>query len=176
MGRMWRKLSGQDVPAGFTGELDEAEHVVASTTSAEGAVLVATSAGLWVPHGEDSRRIGWHVISKASWTGEELEIIEAEQSGTAGAAVLLVDRPARRFGLSKPGKLPRVVQARVTASVKSSHRRELGGGGAVFVQRKVPGKAGVVLQVRCDPGTDERVVAEVAAQVAQTLPKPADPG
>lgn len=169
---LWRKLSGRDLPEGFNGRLEETEYVLVSASSRDGASLVATSLGLWVPvGGDDVRRIGWHLISKANWTGEILEIIESEQVGEAGEAVLLADRPPRRFSLPQPGKLPKVVRERVTASVRSSHRRELAGGGAVFVQRKVPGKAGVVLQVRSDPGTDTNVVAQIAAQIAEQLGK-----
>ncbi|MQA12002.1 MAG: hypothetical protein GEU98_26385 [Pseudonocardiaceae bacterium] len=170
MGRLLRKLTGRDLPEGFSGRLEETEHVLATTATRDGAHLVATSLGLWVPNGEEARRIGWHLISKAGWTGDVLEIIESEEHSTAGAAVLLVDRPPRRFALPSPGKLPQTVQERVTRSVRSSHRRELGGGGAVFVQRKMPGKDGVVLQVRSDSGTDSSVVAAIAAQVAAQLP------
>ena len=60
-------------------------------------------------------------------------------------------------------------QARVEASIRSRHHRDLPGGGAWFVQRKVPGRDGTVLQARPDPGTDPAVVARVAAEVVRTL-------
>jgi hypothetical protein len=72
--------------------------------------------------------------------------------------------------VADPGALPQVVHQRVTGSVRSSHRRELPGGGAWFVQRSVPGRDGVVLQVRVDPGTDLDVVTDIAAAVASHLP------
>jgi hypothetical protein len=57
----------------------------------------------------------------------------------------------------------------VEGSIKSRHRRELPGGGAWFVQRKISGRDGTVLQVRPDPGTDEAVVRQVAGDVAKSL-------
>jgi len=65
------------------------------------------------------------------------------------------------------------VHVRVNGSIRSRHRRDLPGGGAWFVQRKVPGRDGIVLQVRPDPGTDEdavqRVATEVAAKIREAL-------
>ena len=65
--------------------------------------------------------------------------------------------------------MPEAVHARVEGSIRSRHRRDLPGGGAWFVQRKVPGRDGTVLQVRPDPGTDPAVVAQVAADVVRSL-------
>jgi hypothetical protein len=95
-----------------------------------------------------------------------LVVIEAEETGEAGDAVLLTDLAPRRYPLADPGKLPQAVHRRVTGSIRSRHHRDLPGGGAWFVQRKVPGRDGVVLQVRADPGTDPDAVRTVAAEVA----------
>ncbi len=134
---------------------------------------MATSLGLWVPGEDGPRRVGWHLVSKVVWGNGALEVVEADETGTAGDAVLLADRRPVRFALERAGKLPDVVHARVNGSIRSRHRHELPGGGAWFVQRKVPGRDGVVLQVRPDPGTDEaavrRVASEVAAKVRQAL-------
>jgi hypothetical protein len=62
-----------------------------------------------------------------------------------------------------------VVHERVTGSIRSRHHRDLPGGGAWFVQRKVPGRDGTVLQVRPDPGADRDAVARLAAEVARRL-------
>jgi hypothetical protein len=61
------------------------------------------------------------------------------------------------------------VHARVEGTIRSRHHRSLPGGGAWFVQRRVPGRDGVLLQVRADPGTDEAAVRQVAGTVAATL-------
>ena len=148
-----RRFLGSGLPAGFPGTLDADENVLGSAEVDGGGSLVATSLGLWLPDGEGARRVGWHLISKATWGSGVLTVIEADEDGTAGEAALLADRPARRFVLPDPGPVPRVVQARVTGSITSRHHLELPGGGAWFVQRKVPGVGGTVLQVRPDPGS-----------------------
>jgi hypothetical protein len=83
--------------------------------------------------------------------------------------VLLADLPPRRLRLVEPGRVPETVHTRVEGSIRSRHHRDLPGGGAWFVQRKVPGRDGIVLQVRPDPGTDVAVVRQVVADVERTL-------
>lgn len=160
------KVVGDGTPPGFTGTLDKEESVVVAAEVKTGGHLVATSLGLWVPTGDGPRRIGWHLLSKVTWAEGVLVVIAADETGEAGDAVLLTDRPPRRYPLAAPGKLPQAVHRRVTGSIRSRHHRELPGGGAWFVQRKVPGRDGIVLQVRADPGTDPDAVRTVAAEVA----------
>lgn len=167
--RFMARLSGTAaLPEGFAGRLETDEHVLAVADSQDGPV-VATHLGLWVPGGDGTRRIGWHLLSKATWNGGELGLVEAEETGDAGGAVLLRDLPRRRLALTSAGRLPDVVHTRVTSSIKSSQHRDLAGGGAWFVQRKVPGRDGIVLQVRADTDADETAVAEVAAEVARRI-------
>lgn len=169
-------LSGTSaLPESFSGSLATNERVLAVGHSPSGP-LVATHLGLWLPEADGHRRLGWHVVSKATWDDGVLRVIESEETGSAGAAVLLRDRAALRFSLSDAGKLPDVVHARVTGSIRSSHHRELPGGGAWFVQRKIPGRDGIVLQVRGDEGTDEQVLAEIAADVSARLDRAAETG
>ncbi|MGW3469745.1 hypothetical protein ACWDKQ_15050 [Saccharopolyspora sp. NPDC000995] len=164
--RLVARLSGTaEVPAEFPGSLEAEEYVLAVAKTADGA-LVATHLGLWLPEG---RRLGWHLLSKATWKNGALTVIEAEEAGSAGGAVLLRDQPGRRLELTEPGRLPDVVHERVNQSIRSRHHRDLPGGGAWFVQRKVPGEDGIVLQVRADRDADEAAVAEFAATVAERL-------
>ena len=158
-----RRLAG--IPEGFAGPLAENESVAASCTSG-GEPVVATSLGLWLP---GAARLGWHLISKATWDGAALTVIAAVESGTAGAAVLLTDQPPRRYPLEQPGKLPEAVQRRVTQSIVDRHRHELSGGGAWFVRRRVPGRDGTILQVRADAGVDPAALAKLAERVAACL-------
>lgn len=171
--RVASRLTGRDlVPEGFAGTLVEDEHVLGAAEVADGGFLVATSLGLWLPESEGPRRVYWHLISKAVWAqkpGRTLTVTVAEEAGTVDGAVLLTDLPPRRFTLATRGSLPEVVNARVTASIKSAHHRDLPGGGAWFVQRKISGADGIVLQVRPDPGTDPDAVASVTAQIAGKL-------
>ncbi|MHA6795736.1 hypothetical protein ACVGVM_19805 [Pseudonocardia bannensis] len=165
------RLTGRDeLPAGFEARLEADERVLAVAEVAGGGHLVVTSWGVWLP-GAQPRRVGWHLISKATWKDGAIVLVEAEESGDAGGAMLLTDRPARRLRLADPGRVPQVVHERVTGSIRSRHHRDLPGGGAWFLQRKVPGRDGIVLQVRADPGTDEAVVRQVAADVARKLPR-----
>ncbi len=162
------------LPKDFAGELAAEESVLAVASVRDGGHLVVSTLGLWLPEG---RRLGWHLLSKATWSGGVLSVVEAKETGTVGPAdaegpgraVLLADLPPVRFRLPDPGKVPEAVHARVTGSIRSRHHRELPGGGAWFVQRKVPGVDGIVLQVRPDPGTDPDLVAALAAQVARRV-------
>ncbi|GEL16927.1 hypothetical protein [Pseudonocardia asaccharolytica] len=168
--RVAAKLTGYDeLPAGFGGRLDAQERVLAIAAVAGGGHVVATSYGVWLP-GDAPRRVGWHLISKAVWRDGTIVLIEASEAGEVGGAVLLVDLPPRRLRLAEPGKVPQVVHERVTGSIRFRHHRDLPGGGAWFLQRKIPGRDGTVLQVRADPGTDPAVVRRLAADVARQLP------
>lgn len=174
--RMRRRMSAVgELPAGFTGALEPSERVVAVAELAGGGHLVLTQCGVWVPEGAVARRVGWHLISKAVWDRSSLLITEAVASSTAGEAVLLSDLPPRRFVLTEPGRVPEVVRGRVTTSIRSSQYHELPGGGAWFVQRKIPGRDGVTLQVRADPGTSPDAVHQVAREVAARLSRSAPP-
>jgi hypothetical protein len=167
------KIVGDGTPPGFTGTPETEEAVVGWAECRTGGHLVATSLGLWVPTDDGPRRIGWHLISKVTWGNGQLAVIDADETGSAGDAVLLTDRAPRRYPLVNPGKLPHAVHRRVTESIRSRDHRDLPGGGAGFVQRKVPGRDGIVLQVRPDPGTDpdavQAVATEVAAKVREAL-------
>jgi hypothetical protein len=162
MNALWRKLFNQGLPADFAGALDNDEAVLAVADVRGGGHLVATSLGLWLP---GPRRVGWHLISKATWAGSTLVVVEAAEEGRAGDAVLLSDLPPQRHVLEAPGKVPEVVHTRVTASFKSKHHI----GDAWYLQRKVPGRGGVVLQVRPDEGADLAAVRDIAADVAAKI-------
>lgn len=178
--RLLRWLLGRgDIPEGFTGTLAADERVLA-TAELAGATserhLVVTSWGIWLPGDTGPRRVGWHLVSKATWRDGVLTVVEAEEVEEIGAgeghptAVLLADRPPVRLRLQVPGRVPETVHARVEGSIRSRHRRDLrSGGGAWIVQRRVPGRDGVVLQVRPDPGTDPELVRQLAAEVVRRI-------
>ncbi|PXY27661.1 hypothetical protein [Prauserella muralis] len=164
-----RRLFGEPVPDELRGALAENEHVLAAAAVGTGGHVAVTALGLWLPGSEGPRRVGWHLISKAVWQGDALTVTEAEETGYAGRAVLLADRPPARYVLARPGKLPHLVRQRVEGAIRSRYRKDLASGGAWFVVRKVPGTDGSVLQVRPDPGTDLDVVAEIAEEAARKL-------
>ncbi|TQM37695.1 hypothetical protein [Pseudonocardia cypriaca] len=168
--KLFRKLLGrEEIPAEVAGRLSADERVLAVAALADDSHLVVTSHGLWLPGADGSRLVGWHLVSKASWGNGALTVVEAEETESIGGAVLLADLPPRRLRLVDPGRVPETVHARVEGSIRSRHHRDLPGGGAWFVQRKVAGRDGVVLQVRPDKGTDPAVVRQVVADVERTL-------
>lgn len=169
-----RRLLGDRTPPDFAGSLDPGEDVVDSAPVEGGGYLVVTALGLWIPAEGGARRVGWHLVGKAAWADGVFTLTESSEAGTAGSAVVLADLPPVRFRLSEPGKVPREAYQRVEGSIRSRHRQEIGSGGAWFVQRKVPGRDGSVLQVRPDPGTDVELVTAIAEQVAAKLVKPAE--
>lgn len=167
---LWRRLlRAPALPEDFTGRLDPDEQVLAVGALERDGHVVLTQFGLWIPEGDTVRRIGWERVSKAVWDRNALLVTEAVSDGQAGDAELLVELAPRRLPLAEPGKVPELVQARVTGSIRSSHYHELPGGGATFVQRKIPGRDGLVLQVYPDRGTDRDAVIAVAAEVAARL-------
>jgi hypothetical protein len=169
--RLLTRLTEPGLPPDFPGKLVDQEHVLGVAELAGGGHLVATSLGLWLPDGEQVRRVGWHLISKATWNQGQLAVTEADETGAVEEAVLLADRPVRRLRLVEPKNLPAVVHKRVTGSIRSSHHRDLPGGGAWVVQRSVAGRDGILLQVRPDPGTDLDAVRTLAAGVAAQVRK-----
>src|SRR5690348_15830345 len=135
-----RRFFGDLLPDDFPGSLDADENALSVAKVAEGGYVVVTERGLWLP---PARRIGWHLISKATWAEDTLTVVEAEELGAAGDAMLLTDRAPVRLHLPRPGKVPWMIRQRVDGSIRGRHRQELSGGGVWFVQRKVPGRDGV---------------------------------
>lgn len=171
--RLKALLTGREpVPEGFTGELDADERVLADARGPRGSSVLATDLGLWLPPaaaGEPSQRLDWHLISKASWGSGALEVVAAAHAeDLGGGVVLLTDAPQRRVPLPEPGRVPEVVQRRVTGAIHSRQHHDIGDGGAWFVQRRVPG-TGVVVHVRPDAGTDPSTVRAVAVGLAEKL-------
>jgi hypothetical protein len=167
MKRLRRLLGREELPEDVT--LASDERVLSTARLERGEQMVVTSHGLWLPSDQGDRRLGWHLVSKASWQGGALTVVEAREEERVAGAVLLAELPPRRLRLVEPGRVPETVHARVEASIRSRHHRDLPGGGAWFVQRKVAGQDGIVLQVRPDPGTDVAVVRQVAGDVARSL-------
>jgi hypothetical protein len=159
---LFRRLFGSGAPDGFTGSLEPDETVIASTAVQDGH-LVVTSLGLWVP---GPRRIGWHLISKVKWEGA-LRVVEAQEAGVEGRVVLLEDLPAQRFTVDEPSKVLRAISQRVEGSIR--HRERVESPGVWVLQRKIPGRDGVVWQARGDAGVDLDAVRVAVAAFAARL-------
>lgn len=164
---LWDRLFGSGAPEGFTGALEPEEHVAAAAPSGEGW-LVATPLGLWLPE-QPPRRVGWHLVSKATWDGKALTVTEAVEdevvtAETGGTAVLLRDLRPVRYAVERPGKLTDQVHQRVTQAIRQRRRDNVVG--AWFLLRKIPGRDGAVLHVRADAGAaPDRVRAATLEQV-----------
>ncbi|GAA2349940.1 hypothetical protein GCM10009854_29590 [Saccharopolyspora halophila] len=164
--RLLARLSGTaEVPSDFQGNLDAEEQVLASGRTEDGPV-VATHLGLWLP---EARRVGWHLVSKATWRDGVLTLTEAAEIDDVGGAVLLRDQPIRRLRLTRPARLPDVVHERVNLSIRSRHHRDLPNGGAWVVQRKIPGRDGMTLQIRPDRDTSDAAARALAQAVVSRL-------
>lgn len=160
---LFRRLFGSGAPDGFTGELEPDEVVVASAPVQGGGHIVVTTLGLWLP---GPRRVGWHLISKVKWESA-LKVVEAREAATEGPVVLLEDLPAQRFALDDPSKVMRAISQRVEQSIRVRERVDVPG--VWILQRKVPGRDGVVWQARGDAGVDVSDVRATVAAFAEKL-------
>ncbi|WP_181782695.1 hypothetical protein [Pseudonocardia pini] len=146
LSRLWGR---EDLPPGFSGDLDREEHVVATAEVRSGGHLVVTNRGVWFPGAGE--RVGWHLVSKATWAEGAMTFVVATEEDL-GKAVLLHDAPPRRFALAEPGAVPKAVHQRVTGSIVSRERARMPDGREAWVlERRVPGRDGTVRQIRPDP-------------------------
>jgi hypothetical protein len=140
------------LPAGQRPSLERDERILtwAAVGDSGDTALVATNRGLWLPGG---KRLGWHEIHKAAWSGRELRITPAEVAQTRTDYTVLVDGPVIAFLLLAPGDLPDQVRARVTRSVAYTTHHPMPTGGVRVVGRRVSGQNGLSWAVRYDAGT-----------------------
>jgi hypothetical protein len=163
------------VPAALKPPLEADERVLTWAAVSDEQILVATNRGLWLP---DGRRLGWHEIHKAAWSGRELRITPAEVAQERAGYAVLVDGPVLAFLLLSPGELPDQVRTRVTRSVAYTAHQPLTTGGVRVVGRRVSGQNGLSWAVRYDSGTPVDLPAVVqltgelvaAAQAATSAP------
>jgi hypothetical protein len=143
-----RLFGRESVPPGFAGTLESEEHVVATADVRSGGHLVVTNRGVWFPGADE--RVGWHLVSKATWTdGAMIFVVATEED--LGKAFLLHDGPPRRFALGEPGKVPKAVHDRVTQSIVSRERATMADGReAWMLERRIAGRDGTVRQIRPD--------------------------
>ncbi|HET6530728.1 MAG TPA: hypothetical protein VFH03_08965 [Actinoplanes sp.] len=168
------------LPAEMRPPLESGERVLAWSPVGEagGPPLVATNRGLWLPDGQSrsaaenpggktTRRLGWHEIHKAAWSGRELRITPAEVAEVRPDYAVLIDAPVLVYLLLEPGELPDQVRTRVTRSVAYTVHHPLPVGGVRVVGRRVSGVDGLSWAVRYDAGTP--VDAEPVVQVTGEL-------
>ena len=133
---------------------------------AGGKLLAASRFGLWVVEDGQAARLGWESIAKARLTAQVLSIIPTEVVGEFDDGVqVLRDQPTREFVLTERSNLTDVVHTRVRRSVAASRHLTYPASGGWVVLRRVPGRNGLLRQVRLDPGTDPAAAAKAADRV-----------
>ncbi len=148
----WRRRT---LPAPLTAALDEDEHIQAVAELEDGTLLAASRFGLWHVSGDTASRTGWESIAKARLTGSVLAVISTRPVGELpDGTTVLTDDPAREFVLANRTSLTDIVHTRVRRSVAASRHLPHPGGGGWVVLRRVPGRDGVVTQLRLDRGAD----------------------
>lgn len=155
--RLWRERPPEQVRARF----ERDERVLTWGRTEDGQPVVATQRGLWLP-GRD--RLGWHEIDRAAWDDGVLTLTPARVVDG-----VIEESPPQQWTLGQPGKLPQIVQRRVTASVAYTDHVDLPPrGGVRIVARRVSGRDGLRWAVRFDEGTDIAAVRhEAAVQLAR---------
>jgi hypothetical protein len=138
------------LPTALRPALDPDERLLAWAAVGENQALIATNRGLWLP---DGRRLGWHEIHKAVWSGRELRITPAEVAEDRHGYTVQVDGPVQSFLLLTPGELPDQVRTRVTRSVAYTTHHPMPAGGVRVVGRRISGRNGLSWAVRYDAGT-----------------------
>ncbi|MDS1271225.1 hypothetical protein RIF23_13055 [Lipingzhangella sp. LS1_29] len=138
---MW--LFGSAVPSNVRARLSLArgERALAYATAPDGH-LVVTNHRLHLPQG---RSVPWEMIDWANWTEDGLSFLEVG-SGTQHVTV------------REPGRVPEVVQERVTATITVNQHVPLTGDGrgVRLVARRSPATDEIVWHARFDEGLDSQ--------------------
>lgn len=144
------------------------------TPTQDGRIMAASRFGLWLVEGDTARRWDWHLISRARLADRVLGVTVADQVGTwPDGTVLLVDRPEVDLRPERLTKLTDSVHHRVRRSVAASRHLPWPNAGGWVVLRRVPGRDGLTVQLRLDPGADPDApgfAAGVAAVVTDLWP------
>lgn len=163
---MLRHLRSGRLPAAVRAELDlePGELVLSHAEDEGGGYVVATDRALHLPGG---RRVGWEHVEHAEWERTGLHVREI---------VPLGERPrTHHLHIREPGRLPDIVQDRVTSSIAvNQYVRLEGDDGVRIVGRRTPGGDEVVWNLIFDAGLDphdpevrawaERFLVEVQRQ------------
>lgn len=164
-------------PAVLAGRLAPDELVTAVADIDNGGQLVTTRRGLWVLADGEARRLGWEAVAKARLESATLTVIAVTEIDVWPDGTSVVrDSSAVEFRLTKPAKVTDQVHARVRRSVAASRYLSWPRAGGWVALRRVPGRDGLLIQVRLDPGADltaagfTAAVARVATELAGTDP------
>lgn len=159
-------------PAALDGRLAADELVTAVADTDDGRQLVTTRRGLWVLVDAQAHRLGWETVAKARLESGTLTVIAVSEVEVWPEGTSVVrDDPAVEFRLAKPAKVTDQVHTRVRRSVAASRHLPWPRAGGWVALRRVPGRDGLLVQVRLDPGADPSAAgfSDAVAQVASAL-------
>ncbi len=170
----WRR---EPLPPALAGRLAPDELITAIARSDDGPTLLTTRRGLWIVDDERAERLGWERIAKARLELGMLTLVPLDDvplpTGTDdGAEVALVrDGRPREHLLGRPAKVTDQIHTRVRRSVAASRYLPWPGAGGWVALRRVPGRDGLLVQLRLDPAADPAAPGFVPAvrQVAAEL-------
>jgi|SRR6185312_9628009 len=170
----WRRHS---LPPALAGRLEPDELVTAVAEAESGHILLTTRRGLWVVADGRADRLGWERVAKARLELGVLTLTPLVEvplpAGTAIHPELAVVRDGSPWEhrLGRPAKVTDQVQTRVRRSVAASRYLPWPGAGGWVALRRVPGRDGLLAQVRLDPSADPLTPGFLAAvdQVATDL-------
>lgn len=156
------------VPCAVLDRLDPEERALAWAVTPDGAAVVATPRGLWLP-GE--ARLPWHLITHVVWSGSRLTVTAAAEVEPS----VLENLPPVTVLIPEPATVPQTVQQRFYSSRAHSTRHRLSdGSGVIVVARRVPGQDGLTwYAVYDDPGRRHDPAARV--EVEQLLAQARSP-
>lgn len=146
--------------------IDPARHerLLAWAAVADGGWLLGTDQALYLPAGNaaSARRLAWEEIERADWQGDDNRLVVVETADWGQPEL------STTVSLGEPGRLPELVQERVTRSVVYSRFTAIDGRrGLTVVGRRSPiGVGAVAWSWLLSPGLDpdDPVVAEAAEQ------------
>ncbi|HYT09051.1 MAG TPA: hypothetical protein VEL73_00145, partial [Mycobacteriales bacterium] len=139
-----RLFTRERPPAEALRGLDHDERVVSWAPTVDGAAVVATPLGLWLPGPSGPERLPWHLVDRATWRDGTLTVTGATDSGSG----VLDEQPPRSVRLARPRDLPQTVRVRVERGIAFTRHHALPpGGGVRIVGRRVPGLDGLTWQL-----------------------------
>ena len=172
----WSRVS---LPPALAGRLEADELITAMAESDDGHRLLTTRRGLWVVRLEAAERLGWERVAKAKLELGVLTVVPLddvslpEEVGEVPEPSVVRDGRPWEYRLGRPAKVTDQVHTRVRRSVAASRHLPWPGAGGWVALRRVPGRDGLLVQLRLDPAADplapgflpavHRVAAELRA-------------
>jgi hypothetical protein len=147
-------------PSPIVDALGADDRVLSWADTATGAVVAATSRGLWWPGRSGPELIPWHLVNKVRWQAGTLTVTPARVVDD----VFLEDLTPTSVRLAQPRDLPPVIRKRVEENIVRSELAAVSGGAVRFVARRVPGQDGVSWWARLEPGTPDTEPTRSAAR------------